>query len=48
MSHHRSSRLASIPLLLLILSFPLASFIDTAGATLGSCRDVSPPRNAKH
>ncbi|WZZ52196.1 hypothetical protein YC2023_052303 [Brassica napus] len=34
MSHHRSSRLASIPLLLLILSFPLASFIDTAGSVI--------------
>ncbi|CAN7135181.1 unnamed protein product [Brassica rapa subsp. narinosa] len=30
MSHHRSSCLASIPLLLLILSFLLASFFDTA------------------
>ncbi|CAG7905460.1 unnamed protein product, partial [Brassica rapa] len=37
MSHHRSSCLASIPLLLLILSFLLASFFDTAAGQIGVC-----------
>ncbi|KAF8051917.1 hypothetical protein N665_1645s0002 [Sinapis alba] len=37
MSHHRSSCLASAPLLLLILSFLLASFFDTAAGQIGVC-----------
>ncbi|KAF8104311.1 hypothetical protein N665_0175s0037 [Sinapis alba] len=37
MSHHRSSCLASAPLLLLILSFLLSSFLDTAAGQIGVC-----------
>uniref|UniRef100_M4DDS4 glucan endo-1,3-beta-D-glucosidase n=1 Tax=Brassica campestris TaxID=3711 RepID=M4DDS4_BRACM len=37
MSHNRASCLASIPLLLLILSFLLASFFDTAAGQIGVC-----------
>lgn len=37
MSHHRSSCLATIPLLLLILSFLLASFFDRAAGQIGVC-----------
>ncbi|KAG2325600.1 hypothetical protein Bca52824_008328 [Brassica carinata] len=37
MSHHRSSCLASIPLLLIILSFLLASFFDRAAGQIGVC-----------